>query len=74
MIFDAELASLVRDLDNVGPLEVMQLLSLMVDLDAMETNGHEVENTILILYVCIVTDHEAQMKLEVYVTMYIYTV
>ena len=62
MIFDVECVFLVRDLDDVGPLEVMQLLSLAVDLDATETNGHEVESTILILYVCIVTDHEAQMN------------
>ena len=32
VIFDAELASLVKDLDDVRPLEVMKLLSLAVDL------------------------------------------
>ena len=41
VILDAKLASLVRDLDNVRPLEVMDRLSLPEYLDPGVTIGNE---------------------------------
>ena len=44
-----ELSSLVQYLDDVGSGEVVALLSLTIDTDAVETVGNQVQSAVFIL-------------------------
>ena len=49
MVLDSELASLVRDLDDVWPLEVVLLLPLSEDLYSQVSVGNQVCITLVVL-------------------------
>ena len=49
MVFDAEFSSLVRYFDDVAPGEVIDLLSLAIDTDAVETVGNQVQSAVFVL-------------------------
>ena len=44
-----EFSSLVRYIDDVGSGEVVDLLSLMIDTDAVETVGNQVQSVVFVL-------------------------
>ena len=44
-----ELSSLVQYLDDIGSGEVVDLLSLTIDTDAVETVGNQVQSAVFVL-------------------------